>query len=631
MKTRTYSLISIAAMAFAFDLTAHADLKSDLDIQQLSGSLQITVKLSNTETRDLKLQLSNQALDLKLNQLSEVPQNDGTHSLTLKASSQGEITYSYPIDTTQNIFLTEDDLWYPSADLSNQYFNLKTNLQEGYSAIHSANGHQEPALALVLGKFTKYSSADSRLHIYLATPDAALAQTLLAKLSDYLRLYESKYGPYPYDDFSVVESQEEIGYAFPRMTWIGSELPRFPFILTSSLPHELLHSWWGNGVFVDYRSGNWCEGFTVFGADYGILSEADKKIYRLKALTNYIDYVKQTTEISLSQFQTRGEDPSLQAIGYDKAMMVLVMLEQEVGASLFQKAQQVFYQNFKYKTASYDDFFEILNQLSGKDLSKFKEFWINQKGLLSENFVKAALKADNGTALKWTGNSADLAKIPGSVIQAALGFQSGEQGTIRLEVNSDGTLLAQDQFSLNQPLLKYNLDPDFLLFRSLNPAERPVEFSETFGAAQVTLETQNSVIDGSLLTSLKQAFPNTTWFTTSTPVDYSQTGPVLISLTQALKDPKIVARLTEKKVQLNSNSLTVEGQRFDLTQDSFFATFRIQSRLVTVYQTNSSLSDLRWLQRWSHYGGNTYVVMTTTGAAIQGLWIDPYWISLNPE
>ena len=48
---------------------------------------------------------------------------------------------------------------------------------------------------------------------------------------------------------------------------------RLPFIRASSLGHEVLHNWWGNGVLVDYARGNWSEGLTTFMADYAYKSE----------------------------------------------------------------------------------------------------------------------------------------------------------------------------------------------------------------------------------------------------------------------------------------------------------------------------------------------------------------------
>ena len=36
----------------------------------------------------------------------------------------------------------------------------------------------------------------------------------------------------------------------------GFAVLRLPFIPYTSLPHEILHNWWGNGVWVDYAGGN---------------------------------------------------------------------------------------------------------------------------------------------------------------------------------------------------------------------------------------------------------------------------------------------------------------------------------------------------------------------------------------
>ncbi len=243
--------------------------------------------------------------------------------------------------------------------------------------------------------------------------DNALAKTLLEKLGIYLARFEKELGPYPYSDFAVVESPEEIGYAFPKMTWMGSQVLRFPFILNTSLPHELLHSWWGNGVFVDYENGNWCEGLTAFGADYGLLDEKGKKSYRLKALSNYSNYVKAGNEISLAQFVSRGEDRSLQAIGYDKAMMVLVMLEQQLGEKVFKEALRNFYQQFQFKKASYQDLFEVLEKTSSQDLDQFQKYWIHSTGFVKTDFLKSQIKSSQKSiVLEWLPQISEIGKIP---------------------------------------------------------------------------------------------------------------------------------------------------------------------------------------------------------------------------
>ena len=71
--------------------------------------------------------------------------------------------------------------------------------------------------------------------------------------AQYLEMYRQLIGPYPFAKFALVENFWETGYGMPSFTLLGPQVIRFPFILHSSYPHEILHNWWGNSVFVDWR------------------------------------------------------------------------------------------------------------------------------------------------------------------------------------------------------------------------------------------------------------------------------------------------------------------------------------------------------------------------------------------
>ena len=106
-------------------------------------------------------------------------------------------------------------------------------------------------------------------------------------------MYRGLIGPYPYTKFAMVENFWETGYGMPSFTLLGPSVLRFPFILTSSYPHEILHNWWGNSVFVDYASGNWCEGLTAYLADHLIQEQRGTgATYRRNTLQKYRDYVR---------------------------------------------------------------------------------------------------------------------------------------------------------------------------------------------------------------------------------------------------------------------------------------------------------------------------------------------------
>ena len=90
----------------------------------------------------------------------------------------------------------------------------------------------------------------------------------------------------------------------PSFTLLGSRIIRFPFILQTSYPHEVLHNWFGNGVYIHPDSGNWAEGLTTYLADH-LLSEQRGMggQYRFQELMKYSNYVNEKND-----FPTVGGD-----------------------------------------------------------------------------------------------------------------------------------------------------------------------------------------------------------------------------------------------------------------------------------------------------------------------------------
>ncbi|MGC1518958.1 MAG: M1 family peptidase, partial [Azonexus sp.] len=98
--------------------------------------------------------------------------------------------------------------------------------------------------------------------------EPGLAQAYLEDTQRYIERYSQEIGDYPYSEFSIVAGPLPTGFGMPTLTYLGEAVLRLPFIRKTSLGHEILHNWWGNGVYVDYARGNWSEGLTTFMADY---------------------------------------------------------------------------------------------------------------------------------------------------------------------------------------------------------------------------------------------------------------------------------------------------------------------------------------------------------------------------
>src|SRR5262249_34773097 len=161
---------------------------------------------------------------------------------------------------------------------------------------------------------------------FLRKPEQALADRYLDATVQYLDMYRGLLGPYPYSKFALVENFWETGYGMPSFTLLGEQVIRFPFILHSSYPHELLHNWWGNGVFVDLAGGNWCEGLTAYLADHLIAEQRGQGAEHRRAILQRVtDYVTPENDFPLTRFLSR-HNAVTEAVGYGKTAMVFNML-----------------------------------------------------------------------------------------------------------------------------------------------------------------------------------------------------------------------------------------------------------------------------------------------------------------
>ena len=231
---------------------------------------------------------------------------------------------------------------------------------------------------LIAANFTEYSQQadDVEVLAYLRTPDPDLATKYMDATGRYLALYEPLLGEYPYSKFALIENFWETGYGMPSFTLLGEQVIRFPFILESSYPHEILHNWWGNGVYPDYETGNWSEGLTAYLADH-LFREMDGlgHEYRKEMLARYKNYVADGADFPLSQFTSRNSAAS-QAVGYGKTLMLWHMLRIQLGDELFLAGLRKFYEDYKFKRATFEDISLHFTNLSGLDLSGFFSQWL---------------------------------------------------------------------------------------------------------------------------------------------------------------------------------------------------------------------------------------------------------------
>ncbi len=304
-----------------------------------------------------------------------------------------------------------------------------------------------------------------RLRTVFAPSLGPLADGYLDSVAGYIARYESAIGPYPFGGFSVVSSPTPTGFGMPTLTYLGESVLRLPFIRHTSLGHEVLHNWWGNGVYPDYPTGNWSEGLTTFMADYAYAEEAgsDKAAEMRASWLRDLAAVPPGSTTSLRAFTSRHHGAS-QAIGYGKAAMLFVMLRDRIGAASFEHGLRTFWQDWRFRTASWRDLQHAFEQASGDDLQTFFTQWTTRSSLPSITMTSASRHGDTLHLRLGQDSPAYQLDVPLRII--------GPHGSRVLRVRMDK---AAQSFNMETApdAMRVELDPEARLLRRLGPDEAP--------------------------------------------------------------------------------------------------------------------------------------------------------------
>jgi len=335
---------------------------------------------------------------------------------------------------------------------------------------------------LVAAPFTLYRRPTpwGEAQVYLRQSDPDLADRYLEATATYLDLYSRLLGPYPYAKFALVENFWESGYGMPSFTLLGPQVIRLPFIVETSYPHEILHNWWGNGVYVDYATGNWSEGLTAYLADHLLAERRDGgEAYRRDALKGYADYVGKGQDFPLRDFRSRHSSAS-QAIGYGKATLFFHMLRRQLGDETFIAALRRFYADQRFRNAGYAELQQAFEQASGRDLGGFFAAWTGQTGAPRLRLSQVSVQ-DDPAGPRLTGRLEQTQ--PGALypLEVPIRIELAD-GTVREDrVPLTGREAAFDLTLAARPV-RVSIDPGFDLFRILAEGESPVTLSQVFGA-----------------------------------------------------------------------------------------------------------------------------------------------------
>lgn len=230
------------------------------------------------------------------------------------------------------------------------------------------------------------------LHYYVYPNDIKNVSNSFARTPKMIRYFQKIFGvKYPWDKYAqiVVADYQAGGMEHTSATTLNDRTihdRRAHFDMSSDdlVAHELAHQWFGNLVTCKNWSHLWLnEGFATYAE---ILF---KGFDRGEAEAQYAIYNDQNFHLDLedSEFHQPIINESFvhpedlfTHITYQKASLVLHMLRDMIGDSLFFQSLNAYLQRFAFQCAESIDFQKIVQEVSGKNLDWFFEQWLYRGG-----------------------------------------------------------------------------------------------------------------------------------------------------------------------------------------------------------------------------------------------------------
>ncbi len=390
---------------------------------------------------------------------------------------------------------------------------------------------------------------------------------------EYLDMYTPILGAFPYKRFSIIENFFSSGFAYPGFTVLGPRvIPMGERALAPGyLDHEMIHNWWGNGVYVDQSSGNWCEALTSYCANYyrRILDaggdEDPGRSYRRGILMKLATDPTVLDNAPLDQF---GVDPSVNRfVGYDKGSFIFMMLEAPtlvdpdptVNRGKLFAALREFYETHKGTRASWDDLQHSIEGAFGESRANFFHTWVHEH------------------------------TVP--VVQPELGMKTVDQ--LKADIGGDQAvsfvILAQDGATT------LDIDPNFHVYRLIAPEAVVPTIGGSTGVGGAVVYADNT--ENETIASYVERLES----------DPNGENMIVLGSNAADEFAALFAR-TSDPISFTSHSFTIGGETYDAPDHAILHTMQhpdASGRFITVYLANSP-------EAWSHLNYIQFYARDTT-------------------
>jgi aminopeptidase N len=212
-------------------------------------------------------------------------------------------------------------------------------------------------------------------------PSRNAAPDVARYAGDALRAFQAAFGPYPFDEFDVVENPTPTGVEYPGLVQIAErEWRPGDAELERTVAHETGHQWFYSLVGNDQVNHPWLdEGLTTYAEIvYGRAVHPDRAAAEVDALERrYAAYVRDgSRNLPIDLPVARYDALAYGMIVYLKPAVFLLHLERELGASTVARVLREYVHTYRYAVARPADLESVLARVAGRDIRTEFCVWV---------------------------------------------------------------------------------------------------------------------------------------------------------------------------------------------------------------------------------------------------------------
>lgn len=215
--------------------------------------------------------------------------------------------------------------------------------------------------------------------------DAEAGKRALDWAVNAMRVYEKRFGPYPFRSLDVVESPTTAGgIEYPGVITVASKLYQDPGQINFfefATAHEVAHQWFYSVVGNDQVNHPWLDealvqyATTMYFEDHYDMATA-QQIRNDYFQTQYDQGKQKFGNLPAGLPVEAYSEDAYGAFVYGKGPLFFQAVRTRLGDAAFFKALQNYYQQFKYANAQPQDLVNAFNQVGGQDITPLYQEWI---------------------------------------------------------------------------------------------------------------------------------------------------------------------------------------------------------------------------------------------------------------